>query len=63
LEPKDKLGDIILVVGSKPAITINLKPDQRCTVVGMKMSHSGNNETYYFNSLRRLVIERRERET
>lgn len=26
LEPKEKLGDIILVVSFKPAITINLKP-------------------------------------
>lgn len=44
LEPKEKLGDIILVVATKPAITINLGENERCTILGLKMSHSGNNE-------------------
>lgn len=44
LEPKEKVGDIIIVVSSSPAITINLKKDERCTIVGLKMSHSGNSE-------------------
>jgi F-box protein 11 len=44
LEPKEKLGDIILVVSSGPAITIKLKPDQNIFISGMKMSHSGKSE-------------------
>ena len=44
MEPKEKVGDIIVVVSSSPAIIIDLKKDERCTIVGLKMSHSGNNE-------------------
>ena len=33
-----------MVVSSKPAITIDLKKDERCTIIGLKMSHSGNSE-------------------
>ncbi len=44
LEPKEKVGDIIIVVKSKPAIFIDLKPEEKCTLFGMKISHSGNNE-------------------
>jgi len=44
LEPKEKLGDIIIVVSTKPGITINLKPHEKCTIIGLKLSHSGNNE-------------------
>ena len=28
----------------KPAITINLKKGEKCTIIGMKLSHSGNTE-------------------
>ena len=38
------MGDIIIVVSSKPTITIDLEKDQRCTLVGLKMSHSGNTD-------------------
>jgi F-box protein 11 len=48
LEPKDKIGDIILVVPSNPAVLINLKHDQKCTIVGMKMSHSGVEQDQYY---------------
>lgn len=44
LEPKEKVGDIIVVVSSQPAIMIDLKKEERCTIVGLKMSHSGNSE-------------------
>lgn len=44
LEPKEKVGDIIVVVSSSPTITIDLQKDERCTIVGLKMSHSGNSE-------------------
>lgn len=44
IEPKDKLGDIILVVSTRPAITINLKKNEKCTILGIKVSHSGNSE-------------------
>ena len=42
LEPKEKLGDIIIVVNVKPAITVNLKKHEKCTIIGIKISHSGN---------------------
>lgn len=44
IEPKEKIGDIILVVSTKPAITIDLKKNEKCTILGLKISHSGNNE-------------------
>ena len=44
LEPKEKIGDIIIVVSSKPTITIDLKEGEKCTITGLKMSHSGNSE-------------------
>lgn len=44
MEPKEKIGDIIIVVSSKPTITIDLKEGEKCTITGLKMSHSGNSE-------------------
>lgn len=44
LEPKEKIGDIIMVVSSKPAFYINLKEGEKCTIIGIKLSHSGNSE-------------------
>ncbi|CAK85226.1 unnamed protein product (macronuclear) [Paramecium tetraurelia] len=44
LEPKDKNGDIIIVVSSKPTILVDLQKDERCTLIGLKMSHSGTSE-------------------
>ena len=45
IEPKkEKVGDIILVVSTKPAITIDLQKNEKCTILGLKISHSGNNE-------------------
>lgn len=56
IEPKEKLGDIILVVNSKPAITINLKKNEKCTIIGIKISHSGNTEE--LEKFERLIEEK-----
>ncbi len=48
IEPKEKLGDIILVVSTKPAITIELDKNEKCHITGLKISHSGNNDDVYF---------------
>ena len=56
IEPKEKLGDIILVVNSKPAITINLKKNEKCTILGIKISHSGNTEE--LEKFERLIEEK-----
>ncbi|KRX05550.1 Pectin lyase fold/virulence factor [Pseudocohnilembus persalinus] len=44
LEARDKVGDIIMVVENKPAIIVELQEGQKCTIKGMKLSHSGNTE-------------------
>ncbi|CAD8139625.1 unnamed protein product [Paramecium pentaurelia] len=44
LEPKEKVGDIILVVSSQPTVLVDLVGDQRCTLIGLKISHSGTSE-------------------
>ncbi|KAL4497849.1 hypothetical protein ABPG72_000604 [Tetrahymena utriculariae] len=56
LEPKEKVGDIILVVQNKPAIRINLQPGQSCKISSMKLSHSGTNEN--IEEIERLMQEK-----
>ena len=34
LEPKDKVGDIIIVVQSRPAIHVDLKEGETCQISG-----------------------------
>lgn len=46
-----------MIVNTKPAITIDLKKNEKCTITGLKISHSGNSE-----DLERLekILEERE---
>ena len=44
IEPTKKNGDIIMVVGVKPTITIELNKDEKCTLIGLKICHCGNAE-------------------
>lgn len=41
-EPNERNGDIILLVEQGPALLIDLKPEERCYVAGLKISHHGN---------------------
>lgn len=42
IKPKDKSGDVILVVDKKPAILVELGIDEKCVISGLKVSHNGN---------------------
>eukprot|EP01017_Pseudomicrothorax_dubius_P037831 TRINITY_DN5597_c0_g1_i1.p1 TRINITY_DN5597_c0_g1~~TRINITY_DN5597_c0_g1_i1.p1 ORF type:complete len:544 (+),score=130.28 TRINITY_DN5597_c0_g1_i1:50-1681(+) len=44
LEPKDRSGDFILVVEKRPAILIEIGKEEKCFLVGIKISHYGNSE-------------------
>jgi F-box protein 11 len=47
MQPQDEKDDVICVVTQGPTILINIKPEHTCTIIGLKISHSGTNQNKF----------------
>ncbi|EGR29591.1 hypothetical protein IMG5_152750 [Ichthyophthirius multifiliis] len=44
IESKEKVGDIIIIIENKPAIIVDLAPNQSCSISNIKFNHNASNQ-------------------
>ena len=48
IQPRDEIGDIILVASKGACILVDLQQDEKVEIEGIKIAHCGNNDGMYF---------------
>jgi len=47
LRPTTEDGNVLIIVNAHPAILIDIPDETTCTIIKLKLSHSGEGERFY----------------